>query len=40
MHVRLNELVRPFAEDLARTFFRDIVLGLEFRMVMTISITH
>ncbi|KAJ3337495.1 Calcium calmodulin-dependent protein kinase kinase 2 [Gonapodya sp. JEL0774] len=30
MKIQLKEPVRPFTEDLARRYFRDIILGLEF----------
>ncbi|KAJ3092245.1 Calcium/calmodulin-dependent protein kinase kinase 1 [Quaeritorhiza haematococci] len=30
MNIKLYEPVRPFAEELARTYFRDVVLGLEY----------
>jgi len=31
MQLAFGEAVRPFSEDLARKYFRDIVLGLEYR---------
>lgn len=34
MQVLINEPVRPFSEILARTHFRDVVLGLEYRIFL------
>jgi hypothetical protein len=31
MNIRTNEEVRPYNEEIARKYFRDILLGIEYR---------
>ncbi|KAJ3026405.1 UNVERIFIED_CONTAM: Calcium/calmodulin-dependent protein kinase kinase 1, partial [Siphonaria sp. JEL0065] len=30
MHIKINERVRPFSEEIARFYFRDLLLGIEY----------